>query len=86
MKALLGIDWGGTYIKAGIVDYRGNIVKKLIYSSKELQKKDVFIKKLQALKGEFGKFKIQGVGIGAPGIVDTKKGFIYYRSCYTHRD
>jgi len=26
----------------------------------------------------FKKFHIEGIGIGAPGIVDVQKGFIYY--------
>jgi glucokinase len=78
MKALLGIDWGGTYIKAGIVDKQGRIKKRVVYASKDLQKKDVFIRQLQALIKSMGALNIQGLGIGAPGIVDVDRGFIYY--------
>ena len=42
MKLFLGIDWGGTYIKAGVVTSRGKILKKIVYTSKELRKKPVF--------------------------------------------
>jgi len=78
MKVFLGIDWGGTYIKAGLVDGEGRIVEKLIYTSTKLQKKPIFIKELQFLIEKWKAFKIQGIGIGAPGIIDTEKGFIYY--------
>jgi glucokinase len=78
MKAVLGIDWGGTYIKAGVVNYRGKIEKKLTFTSKNLRQKEVFIQELKRLIKELKEFSISGVGIGAPGIVDTKKGFIYY--------
>jgi glucokinase len=74
----LGIDWGGTYIKAGVVSIQGKIVKKVVYSSQELKKKDIFIRKVKGLLDSLSKFKIKGIGIGAPGIINLKKGFIYY--------
>ena len=78
MKVFLGIDWGGTYIKAGLVDARGRIVKKKVYSSRELKEKQGFIRNLKALLKDFSSFTIEGIGIGAPGIIDVEKGFIYY--------
>ncbi|UCD15099.1 MAG: ROK family protein [Candidatus Omnitrophota bacterium] len=78
MKMFLGVDWGGTYIKAGVVDYRGKIVKSEVFASKGLRKKQVFIREIKGLLSRFRKYKIRAVGIGAPGIIDTKKGFIYY--------
>ncbi len=78
MKVFLGIDWGGTYIKAGLVDSQGRIVKKKVYSSNQLRQKQGFIRNLKALLGDLSSFTIKGVGIGVPGIVDVEKGFIYY--------
>lgn len=78
MDAFLGIDWGGTYIKAGILTPEGKILKKTVYHSKELKKKDAFIYKIKELVENFSAFHIKAVGIGAPGIIDIKKGFIYY--------
>ncbi|MFA7676816.1 MAG: ROK family protein, partial [Candidatus Omnitrophota bacterium] len=78
MKFFLGIDWGGTYIKAGLVGPTGKIIKKKIYTSKNLRQKKSFIRNIELLVEEFGKDKIKGIGIGAPGIINTKKGFIYY--------
>ncbi|MCM8831507.1 MAG: ROK family protein [Candidatus Omnitrophica bacterium] len=76
MQNYLGIDWGGTYIKAGLVTDNNKILKKLIYNSSGLQKKEVFIGTLFNLVKEFK--DIEAIGIGAPGIIDIKKGFIYY--------
>lgn len=78
MKVFLGIDWGGTYLKAGLVDIKGKIVVKKVYASAELKKKQGFIKNLKSLIKSFSGFTIRGVGIGAPGIIDIEKGFIYY--------
>ncbi|MFH1504627.1 MAG: ROK family protein [Candidatus Omnitrophota bacterium] len=78
MKVFLGIDWGGTYVKAGVVDQEGKILKKLVYESKQLKDKQAFIKEVEVLVKELSAFKVQAVGIGAPGIINLKKGFIYY--------
>jgi len=78
MDVFLGIDWGGTYIKAGLVEAQGRILKKTIHSSQELKKKNVFVKNIRGLLESFKKYRIKAIGIGAPGIIDTEKGFIYY--------
>jgi glucokinase len=77
---VLGIDWGGTFIKIGLVKINGkvNLLKKLVYASERLKEKETFISKLISLIEEFKDYKIKGIGIGAPGIIDTRKGFIYY--------
>jgi glucokinase len=78
MSLFLGIDWGGTYLKAGLVDSRGKIIKKKVYSSASLKKKEIFLKEIKHLLEKFHRSRIKAVGIGAPGIIDTDKGFIYY--------
>ena len=77
MKVLLGIDWGGTYIKAGLVNNKGKILRKVVYASGGLRKKQAFISTIRSLVGDFKKFDIKAIGIGAPGIINTEKGFIY---------
>ncbi len=77
-KYYLGIDWGGTYIKAGIVNGSGQILAKETFVSETLRDKPVFIEKICSFAADFKKFHIEGIGIGAPGIVDVQKGFIYY--------
>jgi glucokinase len=78
MQTFLGIDWGGTYIKAGLVDAKGKIITKKVYSSRTLKEKSGFVNGLKLLVKSFSGVKIRGVGIGAPGIIDVKRGFIYY--------
>lgn len=78
MQTFLGIDWGGTYIKAGVVDSRGEIIHRQFFVSYEVRKKKAFVKKLKDLLDSFRKFEISAVGIGVPGIVNIEKGFIYY--------
>jgi glucokinase len=78
MDVYLGIDWGGTYIKAGIVTASGKILKKIVYNSKDLRDKKTFIAEIKALLRDFSGYKIKAVGIGAPGIINIEKGFIYY--------
>lgn len=78
MKVFLGIDWGGTYVKVGIINSQGKILKKIVYSSRKLKQKQSFINIIKSIIKRFGGFDIAGIGIGAPGIVDIKKGFIYY--------
>ena len=74
----LGIDWGGTYIKAGITDNRGNLLSRRVFFSSRFKNKDAFIKKIEELTNSVRPKRINAVGIGIPGIIDTKGGFIYY--------
>jgi glucokinase len=78
MNSYLGIDWGGTYIKVGLMDSGGRLIRKKVFSSPKLKRKEVFIDKLKSLLGSLAPTKIKGVGIGAPGIIDIKEGVIYY--------
>lgn len=78
MKTYLGVDWGGTYIKAGVIDSQGRILAKKVYSSGQLKEQDFFISEIISLLEEFKKYKISGIGIGAPGMINVEKGFIYY--------
>lgn len=78
MKAFLGIDWGATFIKAGLVSPQTRIIKKIVFTSEKLKNKDVFIEHIQSLVSRFKGVSIKAIGIGAPGIVNVQKGFIYY--------
>lgn len=78
MNSYLGIDWGGTYIKAGIISEKGKILAKKVYSSHKLKQKKFFLAEISSLLKDFKKYKIKGIGIGAPGIINVERGFIYY--------
>ncbi|NUN07871.1 MAG: ROK family protein [Ignavibacteriaceae bacterium] len=75
----IGVDLGGTSIKLGIVSRKGKIIKKVSKDTRAAEGPQVIIK--QMLKGitallEGEKFRIEGIGIGAPGVVSSKKGTV----------
>jgi glucokinase len=81
IKYSLGVDLGGTSIKLGIISNLGAIVtKNSIPSFAELGPDEVI---LQIKKG-IGQIlsrreaKIKGIGIGAPGVINTEKGTVEY--------
>ncbi len=84
MKYYLGVDLGGTNIKAGIVDENGNIILK--YSVKTNQKGDADTISEQMIglcrevckKAGISIDEIQSVGVGIPGTVDAETGTVIY--------
>jgi glucokinase len=75
----IGVDLGGTFIKFGLVNSEGKIVKKTFLDSKAAEGPDKVIKQIK--KGikdliEKSNYKINGIGIGAPGVISTKKGTV----------
>lgn len=75
MKKAIGIDIGGTYIKAGLTDENGNVLKKQQFPTMaERGHRDVVLKQIEtaiefALEGLDE--KPAGIGIGTPGVVDS---------------
>jgi glucokinase len=82
MKYYLGIDIGGTAVKAGIITENGELIEKRSLSANinnyqvpllERVKKAALEIKTAAQKKEF---KIQGIGVSAAGQIDSNKGMI----------
>lgn len=75
MKKVIGIDLGGTKINGAVVDSLGNILKQeSLYTDRSGNPGDV-IRSIEFLvsilmKGE----KIEAIGIGSPGFIDSDKG------------
>jgi len=79
LKYAIGVDLGGTNIKIGIVSEKGKIVSKTsIKTDAECGPAKVISNIINGIKEilEKNKFKIQGIGIGCPGVVSTKKGIV----------
>ena len=80
-KYYAGIDIGGTFVKCGIVSSDGEIlIKDKIPTEKEKPYQYIsnnIAKLVKALETKSG-VKIQGVGIGCPGSVDSEKGVVIY--------
>jgi len=78
-KYAVGIDLGGTFIKIGIVTEKGKIIKKVEIESKAVEGPKEVLKQLN--KGiklilMNNKQKIEGIGIGSPGLINSKKGTV----------
>jgi glucokinase len=78
-KYAIGVDLGGTNIKIGIVTDKGKLIKKTsVKTEAECGPKKV-ISNIQKGIEEIliqNKCKIQGIGIGCPGVVSIKKGIV----------
>ncbi len=83
-KYYIGIDLGGTFIKGGIVDDQGNI----LYSDKTPTESDKGGDKVAANiaalvdtlleKAGLTKQDVQGIGMGSPGMIDSKAGSVIF--------
>lgn len=79
IKYAIGVDLGGTFIKIGIVNEKGKIVKKVEIESKAVDGPKEVIKQLKKgikLVLLNNKNRIEGIGIGSPGLINSKKGIV----------
>ncbi|MBF0331503.1 MAG: ROK family protein [Candidatus Omnitrophica bacterium] len=82
-KYIIGIDVGGTNVKLGLVNGKGDIIGRLSFSTKNVAATP---EKLTAAiceaagailrKDRIPKDMISGVGVGLPGLVDVKNGIV----------
>ena len=81
LKYYAGIDLDGTGIKCGIVDENGKIVAiKKCPIRKGVEAKEILLDMANLVKDlqkETG-LKLEGVGVGCPGLIDTEKGNVVY--------
>ncbi len=80
-SAVIGLDVGGTDIKAGLVDRGGNILARLKKPTAASSEKQKFLDRLSSIVRTFedifaNQVHIAGVGIGVPGIIDLRNGII----------
>ena len=84
MQYYAGLDLGGTFVKGGIVDDKGNIVAKdKIPTGKdrpytEIARDMAALVKSLAKKAGVAESDLKAVGIGSPGTIDSKNGVIVY--------
>jgi len=79
----VGVDFGGTYIKMGLVDEEGRLwVRRKLPTAGRSQPEDW----IAAVRNAFDEMikesgvravEIAGIGIGVPGLVDFERGFVY---------
>ncbi len=82
MKYIIGIDLGGTYIKAGSVTKEGELLKKASIPSMGESGPNAVVgqiaKAVENIKKEHQGDELLGVGIGSPGMVDLDGGTVKY--------
>ncbi|WP_165822375.1 ROK family protein [Paenibacillus montanisoli] len=81
MGEVIGIDLGGTKIKAGIMDEQGNLLRKLdMRTPIELGRAGILAaleQLIQSLRNETGA-RIEAVGIGSAGQIDRCRGTVTF--------
>ncbi len=79
VKSAIGVDLGGTNIKIGIVSQDGKILNKTSVKTEASggpeQVIDNIKKGIRQLLAD-SKYKIKGIGIGCPGVINVKKGTV----------
>ena len=82
-KYIIGIDVGGTNVKLGLIDPRGEVVSRLSFSTKNFSATPekltaAICEAVGALlrKERVMKTSIMGVGVGLPGLIDVKRGIV----------
>ena len=81
---LVGIDLGGTAIKAGLVDREGRILIQSSIDTKVGRDYSLIIedmkKQIEKLLKDYGSSidDIESIGIGAPGLMNYKSGYVIY--------
>lgn len=80
----IGIDIGGTSIKGAAVDKEGKVYDVFTLRVVREDSQEVTINKLNVVlnnylkEHNFNKDNILGIGIGVPGVIDTKAGVVSY--------
>lgn len=74
---VLGVDLGGTKIKIGVLDERGNIESTYVYPTEE----PIYENLEKAINEVVSAHStIEAIGIGTPGFVDRKEGKVIFSS------
>ncbi len=73
---VIGIDLGGTNIRVGLVD-NGRIIQIHQLKLAEKNSLESTLQQLITSISSFAGYNFEGIGIGVPSIVDTKKGIVY---------
>lgn len=70
----IGIDIGGTNVRAGLVDIEGRVVDRVSAKTPSNEEPERLIELIISLCGQLG--QAESVGIGAPGLIDHLNGIV----------
>ncbi|MBL7071692.1 MAG: ROK family protein [Candidatus Omnitrophica bacterium] len=82
-RYVVGVDVGGTHTKLALLDLRGRILAKDSFLTRAYKKEEIVKAISDASAGLIAKRGLKkkdilGIGIGVPGLVDFKKGLVFY--------
>lgn len=76
---VVGIDLGGTEIKAGLVDSEKGIIKKISHPTEVEKGNEKVIENITSIAQELMKdVEVRSIGIGSPGSIDRSKGVVRF--------
>ncbi|MDP2991178.1 MAG: ROK family protein [Kiritimatiellota bacterium] len=78
-RLAIGIDFGGTTVKAGLVDETGAVLDRDQAATADIQARSAWLEFVEQCLRRFGAARRRpaGIGVGVPGFVDFKRGYIY---------
>ncbi|MBO5411782.1 MAG: ROK family protein [Clostridia bacterium] len=91
-KYYIGIDLGGTFIKGGVVDDTGAILFQDKVPTETEKGGEVVVQNIAGLveslltKSGLSKSEFVGVGMGVPGMIDSKTGCVVYSNNLKWKD
>lgn len=74
MKKAIGIDLGGTSIGGGLIDEKGNIIRKVVRESEGQKGRKAVLNNIIKVIRELMDDEVEAIGIGSPGTIDYKEG------------
>ena len=79
----IGVDFGGTSIKVGCVTPRGRVVRSLVLPTRAHATPQTFLGGIDGAMAQLcaalniRRRSLRGVGVGVPGLVDSRRGVVY---------
>lgn len=70
----VGIDIGGTNIKAGLVNEKGDVVSRVLIDTEAQEPPKITIQRIVEIVSGFE--KVEKVGVGVPGLVKSRHGLV----------
>ncbi|MDD5676477.1 MAG: ROK family protein [Kiritimatiellae bacterium] len=78
-RPAIGIDFGGTAVKAGLVDETGAVLDRIQAATADIRARPAWLDFVGQCLHRFGdgRRRVAGIGVGVPGFTDFKRGYIY---------